>query len=282
MIYTFKDYFWPRLEKKYRASARKNYLSFINDACSFCGCDDFLYLNDRLFFSYVDYLKLKCAGGIYTKGTVGVKIAVLCAVSRYMYEHMPADSEIVYTPFPFLSDIYHYEAYEPQILDREDIDNLLDVTKLSDYPLHLALNLTLYCGLSATEIVRLTKGSLKMQNNLYIESFGYERYIEIPAWLWDMLNNVDGTDLASPLIKNRRGLAMSVRSLEKHLAVYSKISLRELKIYSYIMMYAYGVDDKTFSRYTGSLNASYYARYKNAAAGVFPVYDYGHILKNAE
>jgi len=159
-------------------------------------------------------------------------------VATYMMEHheaygLPESFQNVF----FSVSLPGYENYytKEDILSVEEIDELLGRARKNSSQMFLAIALILRCGLTLSEVCRLSKDNLLIDasDQCYIrfQKAGKERYIAVPKDVLPYLYEAEATIHATgALFTNSRGNVLSPRGLERGIAALVRGSSLEKKV----------------------------------------------------
>ena len=249
------------LGKNFKTAASLNsYKSAVGDFLSVTGLSDLKYATKKEALFYVNHLEKRIKEGNYSTHTRNTRVYQL----RSVFDEMNLDSN------PFSHIIINEPKFVPKgvtILPSEIESILSNATG----QLLVAIKLALMCGLSVSEICRLSPKSLSFDEHVIVEGAGFERIIPLPSKLYNDLAGLSSND---GIFVTARGNKASVRDMQRYLAKITPYTFQDFRVYAIVHMFCEEIPTERISAYTGIIrNFTSYRNCVHLASPSFFCYD---------
>jgi site-specific recombinase XerD len=242
------------------------YCGYINLICNYTK-KDFLRITYEDAKKYQDYLISQYNDGKLSRKTANVRFSCYRTVSNYIIDTFPDKlKENVFLKIPRL--MQPDDSINPKsIPSLKELDKIMSSAR-SNYMFYLILSLATRVGLSATNILRIRKNSIIVdeEGNTFLHfaatsDFKDDRYVQLPkdvsSILEKYLETVEADSQGHIFFNSRKGpltlknLDVAVSKIIKAAKVDEKYTLKDLRSRAILDLLQTGADANAISDYTG-------------------------------
>ena len=227
---------------------------------------DFLEITEQDAESIFHNMNEKVYDGSLTYKTVCYRLSVYNCVAKYIETNHPEMGFV--NPFRNIERPVIQDKVSPaKIPTLSELDKILTVAK--DNPMYyLILALTTRCGLTATNIVRLTKSNIFIENDkmgIYIPHPENEQKTlsillpdDVKTLMGQYLESLGYEDEQKHIFYNKRGNAITLKNLSDNIGeivrtadVEFHYTLKDMRTRAILDLVDAGADDETVQQYMG-------------------------------